>query len=302
MAATQMTGVIGGSGVYSLDALSDVQQVQIDTPFGATSSPITVGLLGGERIAFLTRHGVGHRLTPSEVPYAANLYALKQIGVTRVLSVSAVGSLRTDYAPRSLAIPDQIIDRTTNRPRSFFDRGIVAHVGVAHPFCPDFSAAVAGIARQTDLPVHMGGTYVCIEGPQFSTRAESALFRSWGASVIGMTAMPEARFAREAELCYACVAMVTDYDVWHEDPTEQVNVGAVLRNLAAMTDAVQQIVSALATLPPHECSNGCRDALQHALSTHVDAITPEARERVGLLIDRHLEAMPVRGLANGADD
>jgi len=280
-------GIIGGSGLYELEALESVETVDIDTPFGKPSDPVRVGRIGGHRVAFISRHGAGHRLSPSALPYAANVCAMKMLGVKQLVSISAVGSLREELAPRSFVVPNQLIDRTVGRQRSFFDDGIVAHVSLADPFCPRLSASVAAIAEAGSLPVARGGTYVCIEGPQFSTKAESALFRSWGASVIGMTALPEARLAREAELCYACLAMVTDYDVWHE--TEgPVNVSGVIANLHAMTAAIQRIVVALAEHQIDDCDAGCGDALAMAILTAQDVIPPAARQRLAPIAGRYL--------------
>ena len=280
-------GIIGGSGLYGISSLTNVEEVEIDTPWGRPSEPIRVGEIGGQPVAFLSRHGAGHCLSPSEVPYAANVCAMKMLGVTRLVSISAVGSLREDYPPCSFVVPDGTIDRTVGRQRSFFDRGIVAHVSLADPFCPDLTDFLAGIASVGRLPVYAGGSYIAIEGPQFSTRSESALFRSWGASVIGMTAMPEARLAREAELCYACLAMVTDYDVWHEQDGP-VTVDAVLANLHAMTDAVQSIVTALAAETLPDCRTGCRNALANAIATSRDAIGDATRERLAPIAGRYL--------------
>ena len=279
-------GIIGGSGLYALDALRDVETVEVATPFGQPSDAIRVGSIAGRRVAFLSRHAPGHRLAPSEVPYAANVCALKMLGVERLVSISAVGSLREEHAPRTFVVPDQLIDRTVGRRRSFFCDGVVAHVSLADPFCPRLTSAVASAADAGQLPAHMGGAYVCIEGPQFSTRAESALFRSWGASIIGMTALPEARLAREAELCYACLAMVTDYDVWHEQEGP-VSVEGVLANLQAMTDAVQRIVVALASADESACDAGCRNALAAAIVTAPAAIPPSARERLMPIAGRY---------------
>jgi 5'-methylthioadenosine phosphorylase len=282
-----LLGVIGGSGLYNLDGLADVESIAVDTPFGTPSSPVYVGTIDGRRVAFIARHGVGHRLSPSEIPYAANICALKMLGVERVVSISAVGSLREELPPRSFVVPDQTIDRTVGRRRTFFDDGIVAHVSLASPFCEQFSAQLAELAHVGGLPVAHGGDYVCIEGPQFSTKAESALFRGWGASVIGMTALPEARFAREAELCYACLAMVTDYDVWHAS-AGAVSVEAVIDNLLAMADAVQRIVLALARAAPVTCSTGCREALKSAIITAPTAISDAARARLTPIAGRWL--------------
>jgi len=282
-------GIIGGSGLYGLGSLRNVEEIELETPWGKPSEAIRVGEIGGQPVAFLSRHGAGHRLSPSEVPYAANVCAMKLLGVSRLVSISAVGSLREDYPPRTFAVPDGTIDRTVGRRRTFFDEGIVTHVSIADPFCPDLSAFLAAVATTGGLPVSTGGTYVAIEGPQFSTKAESALFRSWGASLVGMTAMPEARLAREAELCYACLAMVTDYDVWHEQDGP-VTVEAVLANLQAMTDAVQTIVTALAgeTLP--DCRAGCGNALANAIATRPDAIDDASRERLAPIAGRYLGA------------
>ena len=282
-------GIIGGSGLYGLSSLTNVEELDIETPWGKPSDPIRIGEIGGQPVAFLSRHGTGHRLQPSEVPYAANVSAMKMVGVRRLVSISAVGSLREDYPPRSFVIPDNTIDRTIGRQRSFFDRGIVAHVSIADPFCPALSATLAGVAQTGGLPVSVGGTYVAIEGPQFSTKAESALFRSWDASIIGMTAMPEARLAREAEVCYACLAMVTDYDVWHEEDGP-VTVDAVLANLHAMTEAVQTIVTTLATEPLPECHSGCGSALANAIATAPEAIDFATRERLAPIAGRYLGA------------
>lgn len=280
-------GIIGGSGLYRLSGITDVHTVDIETPFGKPSSPVMLGGVGGVRVAFISRHAEGHRLSPSEVPYAANICALKMLGVERVVSISAVGSLDERLAPRSFVVPDNIIDRTVDRQRTFFSDGIVAHVSIADPFCADLSAAVADAAGIGGLPVSSGGSYLCIEGPQFSTRAESNLFRQWGASVIGMTAMPEARLAREAELCYACLAMVTDFDVWHAT-AEQVSVDAVIENLFAMTDAVQTLVARLATSEPPQCRAGCGSALSQAIITAQDAIDPAVKRRLEPIAGRYL--------------
>jgi 5'-methylthioadenosine phosphorylase len=275
-------GVIGGSGIYDLEELRNADAIEVATPFGMPSGPIRRGTIGAAGVAFVARHGPGHVYSPSEVPYRANIHALKQVGATHILSLSAVGSLREELPPRSLVVPDQIIDRTVRGERSFFMDGIVAHVGLADPFCPRLQDAIAAAADAAGQAVHRGGTYVCIEGPQFSTRAESNLFRNWGATVIGMTAMPEARLAREAELCYATLAMVTDYDVWHETE-EDVSVEVVLSNLHANSEAASRILRqlALAGLPERSCP--CSHALDDAIVTAPGAISPEVRARVSLL-------------------
>lgn len=274
-----MLGVIGGSGLYGLDALREAEEVVVETPWGAPSDTVRLGTIAGRKVAFLSRHGVGHRLSPSEVPYAANVCAMKMVGVTRLVSISAVGSLIEGAPPRSFLVPDQLFDRTINRRRTYFDDGIVAHVGMADPFCDALSADVATAALAGHLPVQRGGAYVCIEGPQFSTRFESEIFRSWGCSVIGMTAFPEARLAREAQLCYACLAMVTDYDVWHHSG-ESVSVELVIGNLVAMTEAVQTIVVEMASQEPTACAHGCASALEQALITDRRRIDEATRRRL----------------------
>ena len=280
-------GIIGGSGLYALPGFRQTEAVEIETPFGNPSSEIVIGELAGTRIGFLSRHGSGHRLAPHEVPFAANIYALKSIGVERLLSVSAVGSLQLHLEPRGFCVPDNLIDRTTGRRRTFFGDGAVAHVSMADPFCAAFSSQVVTSARSaTDLAVHRGGTYVCIEGPQFSTRAESELFRSWGASIIGMTALPEARLAREAEICYACLAMVTDYDVWHA--ADDVSVEIVIENLQAMASDVADIVAALVEREKGHCQSGCSRALDDAIITSPDSVSDRYWERLGPIARRYL--------------
>jgi 5'-methylthioadenosine phosphorylase len=280
-------GVIGGSGIYDLPELREGGSVVVSTPFGEPSAPVRRGRIGETDILFLPRHGIGHTFSPSNLPYRANIHALKQLGVTHLLSLSAVGSLRESLPPRSLVLPVQIIDRTVGRSRTFFDDGVVAHVGMADPFCPAFRNAVAEGAESAERNVEPEGTYICIEGPQFSTRAESNLFRSWGATVIGMTAMPEARLAREAELCYTTLAMVTDYDVWHESEAD-VSVEVVISNLQANAEAASAILRAVAErgLPRRDC--GCAISLANAIVTDPAAISPPARERLGLLIGDRL--------------
>ncbi|MBE3118324.1 MAG: S-methyl-5'-thioadenosine phosphorylase, partial [Candidatus Atribacteria bacterium] len=207
--------ILGGSGLYSMTGLTDTTEHDLKTPFGKPSAPIVVGTLEGKRVAFLARHGIGHHIMPAEVPYRANIYALKALGAERIVSINACGSLREDYAPGHIVIPDQIFDNTRGRARTFFGEGLVAHAGVADPFCPDLSAALETAVMGTGATVHHGGAFIVIEGPRFSTKAESNVYRSWGMSIVGMTAAPEAFLAREAEMCYAVMAHVTDYDVWH---------------------------------------------------------------------------------------
>lgn len=287
MTATPRLGIIGGSGLYHLDAFESVESVEIDTPFGRPSSAVVTGRLDGVDIAFISRHGVGHSIAPSDIPYQANVFAMKSLGVTHLVSISAVGSLREDVAPGTFVIPDQIIDRTTHRTRTFFGAGIVAHVSFADPFCASLARHVADCAT-AHRPVTTGGTYVCIEGPQFSTRAESNMYRSWGGTIIGMTAMPEARLAREAELCYACLAMVTDWDVWRETH-EPVSVAAVLDNLRSMTDAVQLVVASLAHRMLPQCEVGCDSALEVAIATDPAVVGPDVLARLRPIAGRYLD-------------
>lgn len=277
-----MLAVIGGSGVYDLVGTGEATIVQLETPFGSPSGPVHKARFGQSDVLFLARHGVGHVYSPTSVPYRANVFALKELGATHLLSLSAVGSLREGLPPRSLVTPDQIIDRTVHREHTFFDSGIVAHVGIADPFCGLFRAALAEAADLARHPVATGGTYVCIEGPQFSTRAESNLYRSWGATVIGMTAMPEARLAREACLCYAMLAMVTDYDVWH-DSEEDVSVEVVSSNLRANSESARAIVQQFVAggLPERAC--GCGSALEHAIMTASEQVPLNARSWIRLL-------------------
>ena len=270
-----MIGVIGGSGVYQIEGLEDAEWVTVDTPWGPPSDQILTGRLSGVPMAFLPRHGRGHVHTPGSVPYRANIDALKRLGVTDLLAVSAVGSLREDYAPGDFVRVDQYIDRTFAREKSFFGPGCVGHVSVAHPTCPRLGALAVRAAGSAGVRVHDGATYLAMEGPQFSTRAESLLYRQWGADVIGMTGMPEAKLAREAEICYASLAMVTDYDCWHPDH-DAVDVAAVIATLTANASAARATVAALpALLGPERapCPHGCDRALTYALMT-----SPEKRD------------------------
>jgi 5'-methylthioadenosine phosphorylase len=278
-----MLGVIGGTGLYDLPDLENVTKVTIETPFGSPSAPLITGTVGGTKIAFLARHGHGHHITPTDIPVRANIFALKTIGVTHLLTINAVGSLQEHLPPRTAVIPDQIIDRTVGRPRTFFEGGIVAHVGLADPYCSAFREAVHRHTSDAQDMVHDGGTYVCIEGPQFSTRAESRLYRQWGADIIGMTAMPEARLAREAGLCYAALAMVTDFDVWHESE-DDVTLDMIRKVLSDNVATGQSVVRALAHAGVPSCGDGCRHAAHSAITTHNDAIPDELRERLGILL------------------
>ena len=284
-----LLGVIGGSGLYAMDDLTDVREVVVDTPFGAPSDAVIVGKLGEVEVAFLPRHGRGHVLTPSEVPYRANLWALKSLGVKWVLSISAVGSLREAIVPGHLVVVDQFIDRTRTREHSFFGGGCVAHVQFGDPVCPVLRGMLLEAAQSAPTTVHDGGTYVCMEGPAFSTRAESELHRSWGASVIGMTNVPECKLAREAELSYATLALSTDYDCWYEGHDE-VSVEAVLavvqQNVAVAQQVIREVAPKVAAYDGPEPA--AWSALQYAIMTAPEKIPASARERLGLLIDRHL--------------
>jgi len=282
-------GVIGGSGLYDMDGLTDVRWVKVRTPFGDPSDAYCVGRLGDRRIIFLPRHGRGHRLTPTELNYRANIWGLKKLGATAVISVSAVGSMKEEIRPLDVVIPDQFYDHTKRRISTFFGEGLVGHVGMAHPVCGELGDILETAARETGVRVHRGGTYICIEGPQFSTKGESEIYRRWGVSVIGMTNMPEAKLAREAELCYATVALATDYDVWHPEH-DAVTVEAVIANLIKNVATARDLLRrALPRVTPRAgCKNGCPEALAKALITDPAHIPPRARQRLALLIDRHL--------------
>ncbi len=281
-------GVIGGSGLYEMEGLTEVEEVRIKTPFGEPSDAIITGNLKGMRMAFLPRHGKGHRISPTELPVRANIYALKSLGVEWIISVSAVGSLRDDIHPLDLIIPDQLIDRTKNRINTFFGDGIVAHVGFADPFCPALSDILYRAALEAGAQVHKGGTYLVMEGPLFSTKAESLLYRSWGASIIGMTAVPEAKLAREAEICYATLAFVTDYDCWHET-CEIVTIDMVLENLQRNAEMAKKIlkmaVKEIST--KRECQ--CATALKDAIITAPELIPAHRKKDLSLLIGRYID-------------
>ncbi len=280
--------IIGGSGLYSMPGLEDVQERVLTTPFGDPSAPLIVGRLEGESIAFLARHGIGHHLSPSEINFRANIYALKSLGVERIVSISASGSLREDYALGDIVIPDQLFDFTKDRKRSFFGRGLVAHISIPDPFCADLSEIVYQAVKKTGNNVHLGGSYITIEGPRFSTRAESNTFRTWGMSLIGMTTSPEAFLAKEAEICYATLAHVTDYDVWHISE-EPVTVDMVIETLNRNTKIAQEAVYNLVSKLNRERLCDCEHALASALITDLDEIPPETRQRLGLLVDKYLD-------------
>ena len=280
---------IGGSGLYDIDGMENRQELTVETPFGDPSDAVVVGEINGVEAAFLPRHGRGHRFSPSEIPVKANIYALKSLGVERVVSVSAVGSLKEHIKPLDLVVPDQIIDRTRRRSDTFFGDGIVAHVGFADPFCNELRRIAFESASLEDVDCHDGGTYLVIEGPQFSTRAESAVYRSWGANVIGMTALPEAKLAREAELCYTTLAFVTDYDVWH-DTEEEVTVEMVIQNLTHNVATAQGIIRRMLAEIPDNRTCGCESALKNAVITSRESITKDAQNTLGILVNKYLNA------------
>ncbi len=280
-------GIIGGSGLYDMPGLQGAREIHSDTPFGKPSAPIVVGELEGQRVAFLARHGIGHHITPSEVNYRANLYALKELGVEQVVSISACGSLREDYEPGHIVVPDQLFDHTKGRVRTFFGEGLVAHVSVADPFCPRLSAHLLQAVQETQAVVHRGGAMITIEGPRFSTKAESHTYRAWGMSLIGMTTSPEAFLAREAELCYAVMAHVTDYDVWHvsESPvTVEMVIQTLNKNTAIAQAAIRNLARSLSG--PRDCE--CAHALASALITRTDVIPPDTRQKLDLLIHKYI--------------
>ena len=278
---------IGGSGLYNIDGMENRREVTVETPFGDPSDAVVVGEINGVEVAFLPRHGRGHRFSPTEIPVKANIYTLKSLGVERVVSVSAVGSLKEHIKPLDLVVPDQIIDRTRRRSDTFFSDGIVAHVGFADPFCNELRRIAFESASLEDVDCHDGGTYLVIEGPQFSTRAESAVYRSWGANVIGMTALPEAKLAREAELCYTTLAFVTDYDVWH-DTEEEVTVEMVIQNLTHNVATAQGIIRRMLAEIPDNRTCGCESALKNAVITSRESITKDAQNRLGILVNKSL--------------
>jgi 5'-methylthioadenosine phosphorylase len=280
--------VIGGSGLYEIEGMTGIEEVKPKTPFGDPSDSIIVGELEGNRIAFLPRHGRGHYISPTELPARANIYALKSLGVEWIISVSAVGSLQEEIHPLDLIVPDQIIDRTRSRVNTFFGGGLVAHVAFAEPFCPVLSDILYGAAAETGPGVHQGGTYVVMEGPLFSTRAESNLYRSWGASVVGMTALPEAKLAREAEICYATIACATDYDCWHE-AEESVTVEMVIANLQKNVGRAKNIIKTAVSRIPEARQCGCREALKDSIITAPDRIPDKTRRELALLVGKYLK-------------
>lgn len=287
MPENPLIAIIGGSGLYNMPGLEDTREHDLNTPFGKPSAPIVVGTLAGKKIAFLARHGIGHHISPSEINFRANIYALKLLGVERVVSISACGSLREDYAPGDIIVPDQLFDFTRDRKRTFFENSLVTHISIPDPFCEDLSEQVFQAINETGAITHRGGTMITIEGPRFSTRGESNVFRSWGMSLIGMTTSPEAFLAREAELCYTVIGHVTDYDVWHisEQP---VTVDMVVDRLNKNADVARQTIVNLVKhyQPERSCQCGC--ALKTALITDPRVIPAETRQRLGIFVDKYL--------------
>lgn len=291
MTAQAKIGIIGGSGLYKMEALQDVEEVRVDTPFGDPSDALIVGTLEGERVAFLARHGRNHHLMPTELPFRANIYAMKSLGVEYLISASAVGSLQAQAKPLDMVIPDQFIDRTRNRVSTFFGDGIVAHIGFADPVCPQLAQVLTEAAKGLNLPdidIHQGGTYVCMEGPAFSTKAESNLYRSWGATIIGMTNLPEAKLAREAEIAYATLALVTDYDCWHPDHdsvTVEMVIANLQRNAANAQKVIQESVRRLSQSP---FTSEAHSALKYSILTPLDKVPAATQEKLNLLLHKYL--------------
>jgi 5'-methylthioadenosine phosphorylase len=281
-------GIIGGSGLYDMKELTDREERRISTPFGDPSGPYVVGTLRGRRVAFLARHGAGHRILPSELNFRANIYGFKALGVERILSASAVGSLKLEYRPLDILVPDQFFDRTRGRISTFFGRGLVAHIAFAHPVCPDLSAVAADAAQAVGATVHRGGTYVNMEGPQFSTLAESKLYRAWGMDVIGMTNLQEAKLAREAEMCYATLALVTDYDSWHPDHdsvTVDLIVANLMQNAATAQKTIAEAVGRVGSL--RTCA--CKDALATAIITRPEQVPEETKKELAIIIGKYIK-------------
>ncbi len=281
-------GVIGGTGLYDIEGLADVKEIYPDTPFGKPSDAIIVGKLGGVGIAFLPRHGKGHRISPSEVPSRANIYALKSLGVEFIISSNSCGSFKEELEPGHLLIPDQVIDRTRGRISTFFSGGIVTHIAFAEPFCPVLSDIVYQAAKESGATVHKGGTFIAMEGPAFSTRAESRLYKAWGADVLGMTVLPEAKLAREAEICYASIACITDYDSWHE-AKEAVTVEAILTTMRNNIDLAKKTIKLAAGRVPAKRECGCANSLEGAITTDIAAIPADLKKKLDLLIGKYVK-------------
>ena len=284
-------GIIGGSGLYDMAELTDREEVRLSTPFGDPSAPYLTGLLRGRRVAFLARHGEGHRLMPSEINFRANIYGFKVLGVERILSASAVGSLKDEYEPQYLVIPDQFFDRTKGRISTFFGHGIAAHVTFAHPVCPTLAGVAYEAASVCGARVHRGGTYVCMEGPQFSTLAESRMYRSWGMDVVGMTNLQEAKLAREAEICYVTLALVTDYDCWHP-AHDSVTVAVIVSNLAQNAAMAQKIIAEAVGRVPETRTCECAHALANAIITRHDAIPEKVKQELAPIIGKYVTYRP----------
>ena len=281
-------GVIGGTGLYDIEGLTDIEEVDIDTPLGRPSDSITIGRLEGVGVAFLPRHGKGHRISPTEIPVRANIYALKSLGVEYIIAICSAGSFKPEIKPGDLVIPDQLIDRTRSRVNSFFGEGIVAHISLAEPFCPVLSQILYHTALEVGANVHPKATYIAIEGPAFSTRAESQLYRSWGADIIGMTALPEAKLAREAEICYAIIACISDYDCWHKRK-QPVTIDIVQNVLHQSIDTAKKIIKLAVTRIPEKRNCGCATALKTAIITDPKLIPTEQKKRLNLLIGKYLD-------------
>lgn len=284
----KIVGVIGGSGLYEMEGLEDVQTVSLKTPFGEPSDAFIVGRLEGVKIAFLPRHGRGHRIQPSSLNFRANIYGMKMLGVQWIIGVSAVGSMRESIHPSDMIIPNQFIDRTVGRPNTFFSDGIVCHISFADPVCPDLSQILSQAGKKVGATVHQEGTYLCIEGPQFSTRAESRLYRTWGVDIIGMTNLPEAKLAREAEICYATIAFATDYDCWHEE-AEEVSIGEVLRILAESTKTAKSAIRNAVKYLPEKRECLCANALKYALITSKKLIPEKTKKDLEPIIGKYIK-------------
>ncbi|OGS35345.1 MAG: methylthioadenosine phosphorylase [Elusimicrobia bacterium RIFOXYC2_FULL_34_12] len=280
-------GIIGGSGVYEIEGAKYIKEIKLKTPFGEPSEAVKIIEINGIPVAFLPRHGIGHRYSPAELNYRANIYLLKKIGIEKILAISACGSLKEEIKPRDFVIPDQIYDRTKSRASTFFDRGVVVHVGFAEPYCNELRKVLYETTKSLDLPVHNGGTYVCIDGPQFSSKAESKVYRSLGFSIIGMTNLPEAKLAREAEMCYASIGLATDYDVWKEG--EEVSVEKVIENMHILTANVKKVIKSVVTKIKDSTNCSCKDALKYAIITDPKVISSTTKKRLEPLISKYIK-------------
>lgn len=281
-------GIIGGSGLYKIEGIKNIKQVSVSTPFGKPSDKFTIGNLEGKEVVFLPRHGVGHRISPSEINYRANIFALRKLGVERILSVAACGSLKEEYKPMDFVIPDQFVDRTTQRKSTFFTGGIVAHMSFADPVCPELSRALLEAGKKTGNTMHFGGTYLNMEGPAFSTKAESKLYRSWGMDVIGMTNLTEAKLAREAEICYSTLSAVTDYDCWYPNHGS-VTVDMIIQNLIKNVENAKKIIKATISSLPSERKCNCQNALQHAIVTSKEVIPAKIKKDLKIIIGKYVK-------------